>query len=547
MTKVTSKWVPFLVALLFAAQAVKAEVIHTGDKVVLELMQPGDEAEYVKLYADPLVRDTSNFDPGNTKYGFERAEYGSQIVREGAAKLAGLRKEHYDFKDLGLRIVDKATGKLVGFIVFDEMQIHGYWNTSTVIAPVYWNHGFGTEARAAADDFMFRKLEVPGLISVVSASNGPSNRVTEKLGFRYLGRIARRHQFKDDGDPKEYRLSRETYLKQPPPELKEQQVSPKTMESIDYAAKSEWIPEISKVSTYYRALMRDPLVRDRLSPEELSKLAEDLAYQLPGRDSKDAIDTLFLRLMLKKVQKDFGKQIRDKLGKDVTQLDLKLSEAQPMAVKADGTQERYFDLIAKLADGSEHLLQRLTFLDGTKDDYSSQWSKQMPEFKERLVEALKPAPPVADEGEAKEKVRGELEKIAQNKDAGAGDIGAKAAEIARVYLAQNGIPVTDIGFRVDKNGPVVFSIGAEPEPLEPYNPNNPVAQEMFAKIGGQEVSVGDILPRAIGGWGVGAEGATNIAMAMVSTVSSYRGEHPVMAPHSDAIRALAEWCAGKKM
>jgi ribosomal-protein-alanine N-acetyltransferase len=64
------------------------------------------------------------------------------------------------------------------------------------IAPAYWGRGYATEAARAIMDFGFEELGLHRVWSYTVAENAASQRVMEKLGMRYEGRLRETQWYK---------------------------------------------------------------------------------------------------------------------------------------------------------------------------------------------------------------------------------------------------------------------------------------------------------------------------------------------------------------
>jgi RimJ/RimL family protein N-acetyltransferase len=62
----------------------------------------------------------------------------------------------------------------------------GYW-----LGKPYWGHGFMTEAVGAVLRVVFQNEETQRMVAVTDIDNTASQNVLRKIGFRYLGLIAR--------------------------------------------------------------------------------------------------------------------------------------------------------------------------------------------------------------------------------------------------------------------------------------------------------------------------------------------------------------------
>lgn len=82
-------------------------------------------------------------------------------------------------------LVEKSSGKLVGHCGLLIQQVDG--NTEMEIAysllPAFWNKGYASEAAIKCRDVAFEKQFSHSLISIISTTNIPSEKVAIKMGM----------------------------------------------------------------------------------------------------------------------------------------------------------------------------------------------------------------------------------------------------------------------------------------------------------------------------------------------------------------------------
>lgn len=281
----------FLVITLYlsmmAASFSLAEVVTT-ERLEIRPVTAQDYESYKKIMTNEKAQKNAN--------GKNNASPGlfSELVRKTERVVSNTNEVANSMNNqVGFMVIDRASGKPIGVMNFWNHIPGDYWETNTMIFPgegdsiENWNKGYGTEARKAMLPYLFDTLKLPGLVSAVSESNTPSQKVTEKLGFRYMGDASERPNAINKSEKfKEYRLSREAYKNEKPDVPKEPGVSVATQQSVAQVLSFD-APEISKVSTIYKVLMRDPFVRSRLSPEYIMVAANQIALQ--GKDPIDAL------------------------------------------------------------------------------------------------------------------------------------------------------------------------------------------------------------------------------------------------------------------
>lgn len=121
---------------------------------------------------------------------------------------------HGDFK-YSFAIFLKETGKFIGwggFGVIDcfypEKEIY------YLIGKEYWGKGYATEAMTELMHYYFNKMELKRLIALAKPENIASNRVIQKLGFKFQHIVSGLPEEFDfyNGEPY-YLLTKEEYLK----------------------------------------------------------------------------------------------------------------------------------------------------------------------------------------------------------------------------------------------------------------------------------------------------------------------------------------------
>ena len=63
--------------------------------------------------------------------------------------------------------------------------------------PIYWNHGYATEAAHVMVDYGFNRLDVHRIWAACVADNTGSAHVLEKLGMKLEGRFRENRYYKD--------------------------------------------------------------------------------------------------------------------------------------------------------------------------------------------------------------------------------------------------------------------------------------------------------------------------------------------------------------
>jgi [ribosomal protein S5]-alanine N-acetyltransferase len=103
--------------------------------------------------------------------------------------LRGCLEDYYCKWGFGLWAVQLTSeSRVIGFCGltrFDDIDGQSEIELGYRFARAHWGHGFGTEAAQIVRDYAFQSLGLPRLVSIISAENGPSMRIAEKIGFHH--------------------------------------------------------------------------------------------------------------------------------------------------------------------------------------------------------------------------------------------------------------------------------------------------------------------------------------------------------------------------
>lgn len=98
-------------------------------------------------------------------------------------------ENHYDgdFK-YSFAIFLKETGKFIGWCGVGDNDCNAYYPDKEIyylIGEDYWGNGYATEAMTALIDYCFNIMKLKRLIAFAKPENIASNRVIQKLGFKF--------------------------------------------------------------------------------------------------------------------------------------------------------------------------------------------------------------------------------------------------------------------------------------------------------------------------------------------------------------------------
>ncbi len=121
-------------------------------------------------------------DPNVMKFWASGPDKNPSSTEQRIAAMASHWQIH-GFGDWG--VVEKASGKLIGFCglhyITDMVEV----NIGYAIERTRWHQGFGLEASKAVLDFGFQELRLKVIVAVIRPNNRASIRLVEKLGLGF--------------------------------------------------------------------------------------------------------------------------------------------------------------------------------------------------------------------------------------------------------------------------------------------------------------------------------------------------------------------------
>ena len=140
-----------------------------------EAITPLHFSDLHRLHTDPLVMKTLSAD-------------GKPLSEEATKESIRLAVDHWQQQGFGFWVFHrKKDGKFIGRGGLKTYQIDGKEVIGLAYAVMsdYWNQGFATEMAQASLEVGFGPLGFPEIASWTLPGNLASQRVMEKLGFRY--------------------------------------------------------------------------------------------------------------------------------------------------------------------------------------------------------------------------------------------------------------------------------------------------------------------------------------------------------------------------
>jgi [ribosomal protein S5]-alanine N-acetyltransferase len=147
----------------------------TTSRLLAEAMVLSHFAEIHRLHSDPLVMKTLSAD-------------GKPLSEEVTSESIRQAVEHWQQHGFGLWVFRRRSdGVFIGRGGLKTYQMDGKDVVSLAYAVMrdHWNQGFATEMARASLDVGFGRLSLPEIGSWTLPINLASQRVMEKLGFRY--------------------------------------------------------------------------------------------------------------------------------------------------------------------------------------------------------------------------------------------------------------------------------------------------------------------------------------------------------------------------
>lgn len=141
-------------------------------RLLLRRLTTMDASDLFQTVGDPLVM----------KYWLGGADTSIQATERRIAQIEAHWHRHR-FGDWG--VVDKKSGKLVGFSGLHYIADMAEVNIGNAFARATWRQGFGFEAGQAVLEFGFQELNLSSIVAVIWPENLTSINLAKKLGLKF--------------------------------------------------------------------------------------------------------------------------------------------------------------------------------------------------------------------------------------------------------------------------------------------------------------------------------------------------------------------------
>jgi ribosomal-protein-alanine N-acetyltransferase len=143
------------------------------ERLLFRTHETDDETDFLAMHTDPEVRRYVGGEPWSLKKAQDRFrnQYLGRPIETYGLWATILREEGRYIGCCGLRAVEGNAAYL------------GYY-----LARPYWRRGFASEASKAFIDVAFSRLRLPRLLADVQEGNVASEKILQKLGFKYVSR-----------------------------------------------------------------------------------------------------------------------------------------------------------------------------------------------------------------------------------------------------------------------------------------------------------------------------------------------------------------------
>ncbi len=145
------------------------------DKLILRAYLPEDADDLLLMWKDP---DLSQYFPASLK------ELDYSGIQAQIAKLANLWQTR-GYSQWG--IFNKSENRLIGYCGLQMLDKTDDVELYYGLTRSFWGQGLATEATRSAVRYSFEKLDLPRLTALTFHQNTASQKVLQKLGFKFGG------------------------------------------------------------------------------------------------------------------------------------------------------------------------------------------------------------------------------------------------------------------------------------------------------------------------------------------------------------------------
>ena len=152
---------------------------------------------YRPLSIDDLPDVLRNRSDPNFLQFYEETEFGEEEAKLFLHQFLDWEQERPQ-RRFAFATLERGTGRMVGICSLRREKADA--STAEIgfeLAPAFWGRGLATEMGRALLDLGFRGLNVHRIQAHCVAENVASQRVLEKLGMRFEGRLREKHRFKE--------------------------------------------------------------------------------------------------------------------------------------------------------------------------------------------------------------------------------------------------------------------------------------------------------------------------------------------------------------